>query len=100
MVRADGNLPDVPALHKYLLAYASDFGLLTTALVPHGKSVWQRDMQIASLDHSLWFHGNLRADQWLLYATDSPWAGNSVASAAAAFSTRPGNWWHRRARKA
>ncbi|MFJ4455137.1 acyl-CoA thioesterase II [Pseudomonas sp. NPDC089392] len=75
--RADGNLRDVPALHKYMLAYASDFGLLTTSLLPHGKSVWQRDMQIASLDHSLWFHGNLRADEWLLYATDSPWAGNS-----------------------
>ena len=75
--RADGTLPDVPALHKYLMAYASDFGLLTTALLPHGVSFWQRSMQIASLDHSLWFHGNLRADQWLLYATDSPWAGNS-----------------------
>ena len=75
--RADGNLADIPALHKYLLAYASDFGLLTTSLLPHGKSVWQRDMQIASLDHSLWFHGNLRADEWLLYATDSPWAGNA-----------------------
>jgi acyl-CoA thioesterase-2 len=75
--RADGTLPETPALHKYLLAYASDFGLLTTSLMPHGKSVWQRDMQIASLDHSLWFHRNLRADQWLLYATDSPWAGNA-----------------------
>jgi len=75
--RADGNLADTPALHKYLLAYASDFGLLTTALLPHGKSVWQKDMQIASLDHSLWFHQNLRADEWLLYATDSPWAGNA-----------------------
>ncbi|MFJ1340860.1 acyl-CoA thioesterase II [Pseudomonas caricapapayae] len=75
--RADGTLPDVPALHKYMLAYASDFGLLTTSLLPHGKSVWQKDMQIASLDHALWFHGNLRADEWLLYAMDSPWAGNS-----------------------
>ncbi|SDQ36246.1 acyl-CoA thioesterase-2 [Pseudomonas sp. UC 17F4] len=75
--RADGNLPDVPALHKYMLAYASDFGLLTTSLLPHGKSVWHKDMQIASLDHALWFHGNLRADQWLLYAMDSPWAGNA-----------------------
>lgn len=75
--RADGTLPDVPALHKYMLAYASDFGLLTTSLLPHSKSVWQKDMQIASLDHSLWFHGNLRADEWLLYAMDSPWAGNA-----------------------
>ncbi|MDB6050511.1 MAG: tesB 1 [Pseudomonas sp.] len=75
--RADGSLPDVAALHKYLMAYASDFNLLTTALQPHGKSVFQKDMQIASLDHSLWFHGDLRADDWLLYAMDSPWAGNS-----------------------
>jgi acyl-CoA thioesterase-2 len=75
--RADGSLPDVPALHKYLMAYASDFNLLTTSLQPHGKSVFQKDMQIASLDHSLWFHGDLRADDWLLYAMDSPWAGNS-----------------------
>jgi len=75
--RADGTLPDIAALHKYLLAYASDFNLLTTSLLPHGKTVWQKDMQIASLDHSLWFHGELRADEWLLYAMDSPWAGNS-----------------------
>lgn len=75
--RADGTLPDIPALHKYMLAYASDFNLLTTSMLPHGKSVWQKDMQIASLDHALWFHGELRADEWLLYAMDSPWAGNS-----------------------
>ena len=75
--RADGTLPDTPALHKYLLAYASDFGLLTTSLLPHGKGVWQNDMQVASLDHALWFHADLRADDWLLYAMDSPWAGNS-----------------------
>ena len=75
--RADGTLPDNLALHKYLLAYASDFGLLTTSLLPHGKGVWQKDMQVASLDHALWFHGELRTDDWLLYAMDSPWAGNS-----------------------
>lgn len=75
--RADGSLPEVPALHKYLLAYASDFNLLTTSLLPHAKSVWQRDMQVASLDHAIWFHADLRADDWLLYAMDSPWAGNS-----------------------
>ena len=76
-VRAAGTLPDNPALHKYLMAYASDFGLLTTALLPHGVSFWQRSMQIASLDHSLWFHRNdVRADEWMLYALDSPWAGN------------------------
>ena len=75
--RADGALADSPPLHKYVMAYASDFNLLTTSLMPHGKSVWHRDMQIASLDHALWFHGNLVADDWLLYALDSPWAGNA-----------------------
>ena len=75
--RADGTLPDTQALHRYLLAYASDFGLLITSLLPHGKGVWQKDMQVASLDHALWFHADLRADDWLLYAMDSPWAGNS-----------------------
>ncbi|WP_027909325.1 acyl-CoA thioesterase II [Pseudomonas sp. URMO17WK12:I4] len=75
--RADGELPDTPAIHKYLLGYASDFNLLTTSMLPHGVSVWQKFMQVASLDHSLWFHGNLRMDDWLLYAMDSPWAGNA-----------------------
>jgi acyl-CoA thioesterase-2 len=74
--RADGQLPDALSVHKSILAYASDFNLLTTSLLPHGKSVWHRDMQIASLDHALWFHGPLRADEWLLYAMDSPWASN------------------------
>jgi acyl-CoA thioesterase-2 len=75
--RADGALPDTPAIHKYILGYASDFNLLTTSMLPHGVSVWQKFMQVASLDHSLWFHGNLRMDDWLLYAMDSPWAGNA-----------------------
>ncbi|MBU2257104.1 MAG: acyl-CoA thioesterase II, partial [Gammaproteobacteria bacterium] len=75
--RAAGELPDEPQLHKLLLAYASDFNLLTTSMLPHGVSVWQKFMQVASLDHSLWFHGNLRMDDWLLYSMDSPWAGNA-----------------------
>jgi acyl-CoA thioesterase-2 len=75
--RADGSLPDIAAIHKYILAYASDFGLLTTSMLPHGVSVWQRFMQVASLDHALWFHRDLRADDWLLYSMDSPWGGNA-----------------------
>ncbi|GAB3378111.1 acyl-CoA thioesterase domain-containing protein [Azotobacter armeniacus] len=75
--RADGRLPDEPQLHRYLLAYASDFSLLNTALQPHGVSVFQRFMQVASLDHALWFHGDLRLDDWLLFAVESPWAGNA-----------------------
>lgn len=75
--RAAGALPDEPQLHKLLLAYASDFNLLTTSMQPHGVSVFQKFMQVASLDHALWFHANLRMDDWLLYAMDSPWAGNA-----------------------
>jgi acyl-CoA thioesterase-2 len=75
--KAAGDLPDEPHLHKLLLAYASDFNLLTTSMQPHGVSVFQKFMQVASLDHSLWFHSNLRMDDWLLYSMDSPWAGNA-----------------------
>lgn len=76
--RTDGKLPDEPQLHKYLLAYASDYTLLSTSLRPHGVSLFQKFMQVASLDHSLWFHcDDLRMDEWLLYAMDSPWAGNA-----------------------
>lgn len=75
--RAAAALPDEPQLHKLLLAYASDFNLLTTSMQPHGVSVFQKFMQVASLDHALWFHGNLRMDDWLLYSMDSPWAGNA-----------------------
>ena len=88
--RADGTVPDNLALHKYLLAYASDFGLLTTSMLPHGKGVWQKDMQVASLDHALWFHGELRTDEWLLYAMDSPWAGNSRGFSRGSIFSRAG----------
>ena len=55
-----------------MLAYASDMALLDAALIPHGKTVFHDDIMAASLDHSLWFHRPFRADEWLLYAQDSP----------------------------
>ena len=70
--RADGRLPDDPAIHQAVLAYASDYGLLVTALQPHGIPYRSRGLQLASLDHSLWMHRPFRADEWLLYSTDSP----------------------------
>ncbi|WP_263144107.1 acyl-CoA thioesterase II [Pseudomonas sp. RIT-PI-AD] len=88
--RADGALPDIPAIHKYILAYASDFNLLTTSLLPHGVSVWQKFMQVASLDHALWFHGDLRADEWLLYAMDSPWANSGRGFSRGSIFSRDG----------
>lgn len=88
--RAAGTLPAEPQLHKFLLAYASDFNLLTTSMQPHGVSVFQKFMQVASLDHALWFHGDLRMDDWLLYAMDSPWAGNARGFARASIFNRSG----------
>ena len=64
---------DIPMeLHQALLAYASDFHLLGTATFPHGISYYQPNVQMASLDHALWFHRPFRADEWLLYSIDSP----------------------------
>jgi len=71
------QMPDILSIHKYMLAYASDFGLVTTALRPHGTTFWDPNMQVASLDHSMWFHRDFRMDDWLLYATSSPNAGRS-----------------------
>jgi acyl-CoA thioesterase-2 len=63
-----------PALHRSLLAYASDYHLIGTALLPHGVSYLTPNLQLASLDHALWFHRPFRVDEWLLYACESPTA--------------------------
>src|ERR1700761_3470854 len=64
---------DDDAMHRAILAYASDMTLLGTAMLPHGVSWLTHNMQTASLDHAIWFHEPFRADDWLLYATDTPW---------------------------
>jgi acyl-CoA thioesterase-2 len=71
-IRANGPLPDDPVLHQAILAYASDFTLLDTALIAHGKLLFDADVQLASLDHALWYHRPFRADEWMLYVQDSP----------------------------
>jgi acyl-CoA thioesterase-2 len=71
-IRATGRLPDEPAIHQCVLAYASDMTLLDTALTQHGRSVFEKTIMAASLDHALWLHREFRADDWLLYAQDSP----------------------------
>ncbi|MBI5517839.1 MAG: acyl-CoA thioesterase II [Deltaproteobacteria bacterium] len=71
-LRAVGALPEDPALHRYLLAYASDHAFVTTALLPHGVTWLTPGMQVASLDHALWFHQPFRVDEWLLHVIDSP----------------------------
>jgi acyl-CoA thioesterase-2 len=76
-VRATGPLPDDPDIHRCVLAYASDMTLLDTSLFAHGRMVFDHDLQVASLDHAIWFHRPARADEWLLYAEDSPSASGA-----------------------
>lgn len=71
-LKAKGTLPDDPRIHKYLLAYAADFNFLPTALMPHGRSFWERELQVATIDHSMWFHQDFRFDEWILYVIESP----------------------------
>ncbi len=71
-MRTTAALPDDPSVHRCALAYASDMTILDTALLPHRRSIFDRDIMGASLDHALWFHRPFRADQWLLYSQDSP----------------------------
>jgi acyl-CoA thioesterase-2 len=89
-MRAAGALPDDPAIHQCLLAYASDWGLLSTSLRPHGISIMSRAVQTASLDHAMWFHRDFRIDDWLLYVTDSPSAQNSRGFTRGEVFTRDG----------
>jgi acyl-CoA thioesterase II len=71
-IKTTGRLPDDPAIHQCVLAYASDMTLLDTVMVPHGRTLFEKDFMAASLDHALWLHRPFRADEWLLYAQDSP----------------------------
>jgi len=81
--RLAGRIADTPSLHRAMLAYASDFNLITTALLPHGLSMLGNygNLRMASLDHGMWFHRPFRADEWLLYSCDSPSAQGARALA-------------------
>ena len=76
-MRAPEHLPDDPRLHQCVLAYLSDWSLLDTSTRPHAISYVQNEVQMASLDHAMWFHRNFRADEWLLYVQDSPSASGA-----------------------
>ncbi len=76
-LRAIARIADDPILHQAMLAYASDFGLASTSLLPHGVTFFQYSTQVASLDHSMWFHRPFRIDEWLLYTKDSPTANGA-----------------------
>jgi len=89
-IRATGPLPEDPAIHQAVLAYASDMTLLDSTLVAHGRTVFEREIQAASLDHALWFHRPFRADEWLLYAQESPFTGGARGFARGSIFTREG----------
>ncbi|MGB4958655.1 MAG: acyl-CoA thioesterase II [Saprospiraceae bacterium] len=88
--KTNGTISDDPLIHQTTLAYASDFNLLITALLPHGLSFFTTPMQIASLDHAMWFHRPARTDEWLLYVVESTNANNGRAFCNGKIYTRDG----------
>ncbi len=89
-LRASGKIPDNRALQAAILAYASDMTLLDTSLYPHGKKVFDPDIQVASLDHSMWFHRPVDLNNWLLFSQDSPSTSGSRGLARGSLFTRSG----------
>ena len=88
--RLMGNIGDDANMHRAMLAYASDFYLLGTSTFPSGISYYQHNVQMASLDHALWFHRPFRIDDWLLYSLDSPSASGARGLARGSIYTRDG----------
>jgi acyl-CoA thioesterase-2 len=89
-MRADGRLPDDPVLHTCIATYASDFTLLDTTLLPHGLSWNSKGVQMASLDHAMWFHRPFRADEWMLYDQYSISTSNARGLAGGSIYTASG----------
>jgi acyl-CoA thioesterase II len=90
-LRVNGELPDDPLLHVCLMTYISDITLLDTVLLEHGVNWYDQDTSGASLDHAMWFHRPFRADQWLLYAQESPIASGARGLARGEVFTADGN---------
>lgn len=89
-VRAIGALPDRADLHRNLLAYLSDYQLVATSTLPHGIRFEHGNVQLASLDHAMWFHRPFRLDEWLLYSLQSPNAAGARGLALGQFFTQSG----------
>jgi acyl-CoA thioesterase-2 len=94
-IKAAGSLLDMtdldtPPLHHAILAYASDYSLMGTSLLPHGVSIMNKTLQPASLDHSIWFHDGFRADEWLLYHMESPRSSHGRGLSRGSFYSRDG----------
>ncbi len=75
--KAAGKLPENLAFHQYMLAYISDYSFLTTSLLPHGETWISPSMQVATLDHAMWFHRPFKVDEFLLHVIDSPSASGA-----------------------
>ena len=90
-VRANGVLPDEPVLHACVLTYLSDMTLLDTTLLPHASTFQNPEVQMASLDHAMWFHRPFRADEWMLYDQDTPTASEGRGLARGSFFTKDGD---------
>jgi acyl-CoA thioesterase-2 len=88
--RTTARIGDDPALHQSLLAYVSDHGFLATAMFPHGVTFFSGEVQVASLDHVMWFHQPFRVDEWLLHVIDSPAARGSRGLVRGRVFTRDG----------
>lgn len=89
-VRAKEPIPEDPALHAAVFGYLSDFAFLTPVLLPHGKVMWSRDMQVSSLDHAVWFHRSFGVNDWLLYDQVSPVGAGARGLALGALYTADG----------
>jgi acyl-CoA thioesterase II len=89
-MKTNGELPDDPRVHKYMLAYASDMAFLPVAGQPHGISFFTKNFQMATIDHSMWFHRDFRFDDWLLYQIESPSATNQRGYVLGKFFDRKG----------
>ena len=88
--RLAGPAPADAAMRSAMLAYLSDFGLLTTTVLPHGVPLFSGRLQVASLDHALWLHEAPAFDQWLLFTMESPWAGGARGLTRGTFHTQDG----------
>lgn len=89
-MKTNGKLPDDSRVHKYMLAYASDMAFLPVAAQPHGISFFTKGFQMATIDHSMWFHRDFKFDDWLLYQIESPSATNQRGFVLGKFFDRKG----------
>jgi acyl-CoA thioesterase II len=88
--RLAGPAPECPLMRSAILAYLSDFGLLTATVRPHGIPLFSGKLQVASLDHALWLHETPAFDQWMLFTMESPWAGGGRGLTRGIFHTQDG----------